>query len=362
LTVHVGGNFIQAGGVTVESIADFSGGQWQALGGGVARVGCTDCAYLVNALARFGDPGQGPLYAAGAFDVAGGVAASQIARWTGSEWLATGAGVGPGPSSTFPAFVQALAVYGPALYAAGSFGTAGSAVTNSIARWDGQNWSDVGGGLQIEPTSRVPSINALAVFDDGRGLALYAAGIIDNAGGAAARNIARWDGASWSAVGGGVGNDVNDQVRALAVFDDGSGPALYAGGDFADAGGAPALNIARWNGSRWSALGSGVDGGVYAMEPFNDGTGPGLFVGGYFTSAGGIGSPNLAKWAGCVPCYVNCDRSTIPPVLNVLDFVCFTNAFVAGDPYANCDGSTTPPVLNVSDFICFQARFAAGCP
>src|SRR5205814_10055933 len=30
--------------------------------------------------------------------------------------------------------------------------------------------------------------------------------------------------------------------------------------------------------------------------------------------------------------------------------------------YANCDGSTIPPALNVNDFICFQAKFAQGCP
>jgi hypothetical protein len=62
------------------------------------------------------------------------------------------------------------------------------------------------------------------------------------------------------------------------------------------------------------------------------------------------------------PCYANCDNSTVAPVLNVNDFVCFQNRFAAGDSYANCDNSTTPPVLNVNDFVCFQARFAAGCP
>jgi hypothetical protein len=60
-------------------------------------------------------------------------------------------------------------------------------------------------------------------------------------------------------------------------------------------------------------------------------------------------------------CYPNCDGSTIPPVLNVNDFICFQTRFAAGDSYANCDGSTIPPVLNVNDFICFQTRFAAGC-
>ncbi|MFN0133525.1 MAG: GC-type dockerin domain-anchored protein [Phycisphaerales bacterium] len=60
-------------------------------------------------------------------------------------------------------------------------------------------------------------------------------------------------------------------------------------------------------------------------------------------------------------CYANCDGSTATPILNVNDFICFQNAFAAGNVSANCDGSTTPPTLNVNDFICFQNAFAAGC-
>ncbi len=65
--------------------------------------------------------------------------------------------------------------------------------------------------------------------------------------------------------------------------------------------------------------------------------------------------------------YPNCDQSTVAPVLNVNDFICFLNAFAAGDPYypfqyANCDGSSLVPVLNVNDFVCFLNLFAAGCP
>jgi hypothetical protein len=61
-------------------------------------------------------------------------------------------------------------------------------------------------------------------------------------------------------------------------------------------------------------------------------------------------------------CYANCDGSTAPPVLNVLDFSCFLNRFGAGEAYANCDGSTAPPVLNILDFSCFLNRFSQGCP
>jgi hypothetical protein len=60
-------------------------------------------------------------------------------------------------------------------------------------------------------------------------------------------------------------------------------------------------------------------------------------------------------------CYANCDSSTIPPLLNVADFVCFLNAFASGESYANCDGSTIPPALNIADFLCYLNAFAAGC-
>ncbi len=76
----------------------------------------------------------------------------------------------------------------------------------------------------------------------------------------------------------------------------------------------------------------------------------------------GAGFLIVVNGAGPSACYANCDGSTTPPVLNVLDFSCFLNEFAAGDPAANCDGSTTEPVLNVLDFSCFLNKFAAGCP
>lgn len=73
-----------------------------------------------------------------------------------------------------------------------------------------------------------------------------------------------------------------------------------------------------------------------------------------------MGSGNLFK---IVPvCSANCDGSSAPPVLNVLDFNCFLNRFAAQDCAANCDNSTAPPVLNVLDFNCFLNSFSAGCP
>jgi len=55
-------------------------------------------------------------------------------------------------------------------------------------------------------------------------------------------------------------------------------------------------------------------------------------------------------------CYPDCTGNG---ALDIFDFLCFQDAFVAGEPYADCDGSTA---LDVFDFLCFQDAFVTGCP
>ena len=99
-------------------------------------------------------------------------------------------------------------------------------------------------------------------------------------------NIAKWDGSNWSTLGTGV----NNIVYALKW----DGTNLYAGGGFSTAGGAAASRIAKWNGSNWSALGSGVNSTVNAIAW----DGVNLFAGGNFTTAGGSPASRIAKWDG----------------------------------------------------------------
>ena len=93
---------------------------------------------------------------------------------------------------------------------------------------------------------------AIATYDDGTGPAIYAGGAFGRADGVNAEHLAKWNGTHWASLSTGLDGNVD----ALAVFDDGSGPALFAGGDFTHAGGAPANHIARWDGHEWSALGA----------------------------------------------------------------------------------------------------------
>jgi hypothetical protein len=164
------------------------------------------------------------------------------------------------------------------LYIGGDFAAVGDVVANGIAKWDGANWSALGSGIG-SPGSFV-HVSALVMS---RG-DLYVGGTFSTAGGIATLNVAKWNGSSWSALSLGRTGDV---VSALAV----SGSDLYAAGAFSTAGDEVVHGIAKWNGSSWSTLGSGMDGSVFALAV----SGSDLYAAGYFTKAGGISATNIAN-------------------------------------------------------------------
>ena len=58
-----------------------------------------------------------------------------------------------------------------------------------------------------------------------------------------------------------------------------------------------AKRVARWNGSSWAALGSGMSGGVRALAVHDDGGGPALYAGGEFLLAYDSRDSYMAKWS-----------------------------------------------------------------
>jgi hypothetical protein len=286
--LYAGGNFTAIGGVPAARIARRDASGWSALGSGLSNAEC-------YALGSF----QGDLYAAGYFDLAGGVAGTaKLARWDGRQWNSIGAQL-----ELFSNQLWGLTTWdsgsGENLYIAGNFQNIGGTTTSYIARYDGTSFHALG---TTPIAGNVPLIVFTSyVHDDGSGEALYIGGRFTSVDGVPASRIARWNGTSWSAVGAGVtGAGVAPSINTMVTFDDGSGPALYVGGQaFTSAGGLPANRVARWDGTQWSAVGDGFANGiVWKLAVFNDGDGDRLYAFGTFTASGSTPLSRIARWNG----------------------------------------------------------------
>jgi len=141
-----------------------------------------------------------------------------------------------------------------------------------------QTWDSVGSGI----TGTNSLVTKLALYNN----EIYACGTFTIAGGNSVSNIAKWDGTSWSSVGSGI----SGHLYAITVYNG----KLYVGGYFTIAGGTPANNIASWDGVSWDSVGSGMNDEVQALIEYNGF----LYAGGLFTTAGGVTSNYIAKWDG----------------------------------------------------------------
>jgi trimeric autotransporter adhesin len=270
----VGGSFATVGtSVAANNIATWNGSSWAALGAGVVGI---PRAYAVI------DEGAGPqLVVGGEFLAAGGQAVNGVARWDGTSWHPMPDG--NGFSSEFNS-IQCSIVWddggGPRLYVGGSISTAGSTVARGVARFDGSTWTSLG-------ITTNPSIEGFAIYDDGTGPALYVCGNFTAINGIPLANVAKWTGTTWVPLGLGL----SSRCYALEVVQ--SGPfagTLAAAGGFTNAGGAFSPRVAFWNGSTWlstwpatTSLPFVTD--AFALANFDDGSGPAIYAGG---SSGGV--------------------------------------------------------------------------
>lgn len=309
----VGGWFQTAGAVTVANLASWNGVAWTSLGGG-----CNGGVWssLVS-------PG-GDLVVGGSFSAAGGTPAACVAVWNGSAWAGLGAGFSSAATQAGPAVARLATLPNGDLVAAGDFVITSSTVSTNIARWNGNAWLPMQGGV----AGRVTVVESLANGD----LIAGGADLVVNVASGRAWGVARWDGSTWSALADGPdetiealsampngdlvangwfgqqpcarwngitwtpfgGNSAGSGsgVRAFAEWMPGD---VVAGGQFFSFAGSNIPFLARWNGSAWSAMGSGVNGPVRCMLRLPNGH---LLVGGSFTSAGGVAVGRLASWDG----------------------------------------------------------------
>lgn len=136
---------------------------------------------------------------------------------------------------------------GVRIYGGGTFSVIGGTVANNIAEWDGTQWSPLGVGIHQAIVRR------LLIFDDGTGKQLYAGGTFPTSVGNIAAGLIRWDGSQWTDVGGFDGT-----VYDMEIWDDGSGPALFVGGRNQTVNGSPLGNVAKWDGQNWTTVGGSL--------------------------------------------------------------------------------------------------------
>ncbi|MBK9096804.1 MAG: T9SS type A sorting domain-containing protein [bacterium] len=265
------GDFRTDAGPAASLIAKWNGSAWEALGdepfyqsGDTYDIAMHDPYVLYTTRFEF----QNPNYLLG----------NGIYEWDGTSWSGLGNGMGDHYWTT-TMFVSNLEWYDSKLFVAGNFSTAGDKRIQGLAQFDGDTWSDVGGGSQTP----FFFVNDLLVNDN----KLYAGGYFTSMGGSNANYIAAWDGNSWSA----LGTSPDNTVQTIHAI----GTDIYASGNFFNAGGVPATFIARWDGVSWHPL---ANGGVLCNAMANIGND--LYAGGSFTliNGGTVSVNGLARWDG----------------------------------------------------------------
>lgn len=231
---------------------------------------------------RMWDPdGAGPepevVVMGGWFTVAGTAACDHIVAYdpVGETWVAIGSGLPP---------VRRILVMANGDLVALLHSTYPSPDTpeRRVMRWDGASWSQLG----VDFDNWVSDVVALPGGD------LLVGGGFLSVGGAPMEYLSRWNGTSWQPFANGAANALDGDVRSIAVRPNGN---VIVGGTFTNAGSVAARRIAEWDGANWTAFGTGIGGNVNALlvHPSGD-----VYAGGQFSIAGTAISQNMARWDG----------------------------------------------------------------
>ena len=241
--IYVGGDFNNAGGSAAENIARWSGTTWTTLGSGLN--GTVKCIFIENSLAA-------PVFAGGEFTLSGASSMNHIAKWSNNTWTTIGSGLN--------SIVNSIVENNSTLYS----GTEN--LIDPVQKFDGTSWSSVSG-------ISGGKVNALASFNN----ELYAGGEFSSP----TRAAAKYDGTSWGTISTTFGS--TDKINAMLVR---SG-VLYLGGKFSGLGvGSQASFISRKTTTNnpiqsITTLANSLNDEVYAIGYLNNK----LIVGGKFTQS-----------------------------------------------------------------------------
>ncbi|MGA7304246.1 MAG: hypothetical protein WBW88_05205 [Rhodothermales bacterium] len=266
--IYAGGSFGLTGGVAAANIAQWTGMHWQKLGKGVDRIEGDDP--LLGVVVRdMAVDETNALYVVGSFSLAGGKPALNVAMWDGAKWNALGEGIGGSVNHI------AVGKHGEVFVSASA--ALGSTQGGHIEKWDGREWAQF-------PTDGFEQIGSIATAADGT---LFAVVGVDTVFGP--YSVARWDGSTWTVLGGPVWDSID------ALYIDRHGSLFVAGTKYHWSYGTPMSTVASWSGTDWIFFGSGFDSRADDITQALDGS---VFVVGDILTAGGKLSTNIAEWTG----------------------------------------------------------------
>ena len=303
-SVVVIGDFTNIGGVQASSLARWDGTNWSEFAGGL------DVGSIGFCLASLP---SGGLLVGGALSV-GGSSIWQVARWDGTAWSGYGLASFGGISS----FVQTIHVEPNGDFIIGGVGTMG------IQHWNGTAWTSLG----------APPLTCwdIARLDNGD---LIAAGQWPNT----PTPVRRWSGSTWDPIGGTGWAAAPNYVPVGSFLLPQDGGSFLLGGRFTQApgSGGSAVNVARWDGATWSGLGAGVQSVVRDMLELPGGD---LVAVGWFL--------DIMRWDGSQwsPLVAQSRAYTVSRLPN--------DELVLGGPYVVQRLTTTCPATVTS--------YGSGCP
>lgn len=257
-------------------------GQWQPLS--------TGADWTVSNL--FADTSEKMLYLTGRFQVVGGVEANGIARWDGERFYDLGGGV-DNCFTTCPVVSKATIFKEDVLCSTGAYSIGGVETdAKGLVKWSGQEWAVAGEGLRMFSGANGRVFEYIAK----NGL-LYLFGRFQYAGQDTAHSAATWDGDSYASLNfpfgpRGLGSSA---LINTAVEHDGL---IYVGGNFVSG---PSIDdtvdFAWYDGEDWHASAeTRIKGGMDDVNALAVYKGE-LFLGGTFSASSGNAGNAIMKYA-----------------------------------------------------------------
>jgi len=210
-------------------------------------------------------------YIGGNFTKIGSLSVNGICTWDGNNYSNLGNGIN---SSGNPVFT--IIRYKGEIYAGGLF-------ENGLKKFDGTNWVQLGSGI-----GQYSVVSDLMVYNN----ELYVAGGFDSAGGIPAAGIAKWDGNNWSVFTTPLPGD-HPWISSMAFYNN----EFYVGGGFGLSINGGLQGVARWDGTAWQPLGEGIKGTYGQVSKIIVYKGELYAANGFLESEGNIAS-FIQKWNG----------------------------------------------------------------